>query len=318
MDSKFTLLPHDIVEAVENAKSKEDPNGYSAFRFNLERVRTDATYGNSYFNFEINALFEGKRKFVPIKIKFINVMVVGKIAPPDDISRDQNKKITVKISNDAKFTKDKKEEDYGKALLLVHEAFKHHINLYMKSDPEIKPGSTNISSFIQEKRKEMIGKKQSYVPLDKPIIRMEIEFKKPKAEKEPKTKTKFEPDDNTEFKIKIYDITKPIDKKDPRYKPGVFNYEELMYEDKNQNTKHSLTYGNIYKVIGHGSKISGVNNLSTICLSKLGNSLKSTAEFLIVNATNGASVDPTEIFDSDELNIIEDKKEEIVDEFTEN
>lgn len=314
------ITPSQVFEAIEYAKSidSDDNLGIGAFQVKIKNERP-ANNNVRYYPFEIlKKDAKGNWSFVPLVLKFKNLVVKNKILAPDSPDR-KFPGVNFTFDNDTKFTTDtgKKDKDgnpiiidepYSAAKIAIDTIFRHLIKKLLNEEKIYNANhKTSTSVQIECADKDIKGKKNK---LDNPIVRMEIKFEDKKAKE---NKSKENPTKNASAGNRtissdavplcaIYDVEKRIPNSSPKYKPNGFNFEYLQYVSEKDNKKYPITYENIGKVILPGSIISGTEDLSSVACSNLGISLPSKISILIVKKSTGYSRnDPAAVFSEGDI-----------------
>jgi hypothetical protein len=296
MEGVETILPSDVFEAIEYAKSKDptDKFGDKAFEVDLGNIRP-ANNGVRYINFRIlkkryNAATKAVTwEFIPLNLKFMNLTTKARIHPPGS-AKKKYPGARLQFAGSSKFTRAKSanskemvDELYGKAKIAIYNAFKRHMARLLKAQ-KIFNSKTNIASTIQTERitDEKTQKKEK---LADEIIRVDVPFDGETVGQQKVIKNDAPP------KNDIYDATKRIENP----KPKQFPFEKATHEEK------PLNYGNIGDFITAGSSCSGVDCMDSVCLSSQGISLPSKATLLVVKPSKGFKPVPTSVFKANEF-----------------
>jgi hypothetical protein len=305
-----SVTPREVFEAIEYAKTlnPSDKLGTGAFKIDFDSVRTG---GNSVSYYRVMILKKkgDKWDYIPFQLRFLKLTSKTRILHPDDEKR-LFPGVKLQIAHDASYAtkKDGKdvEQPYGAAKIMAVTIWRQLVKEAMKSG-KITNDNTKIISPIQtEYTKDKVKKIKE--KLDAPIIRLEVPFRNPKEEDvadDSKKKNAKNAKKDIELKptakavCDIFNQDKPIPATDSRFKKDGFNYEKLTYE--NNGVSEDITYENIGEVLVPGSIISGVDNMSSMSVSNMGNSLASKAAFLIVKAGERTRVNPAKIFDAEEM-----------------
>lgn len=287
MDKKNHSYPSEILQAIDAAKKRvpKDLNGYSAFRINVAS-RKDSSK-TSYVPFEVNLVGRG---WTPVVLKFFNMKHVGKIKALNDPNDPRSSSVVADVAllfkGDYVYTRvktnpdgtkdDKYKEQYGRVKQLICNAFVYHVKQWQAkgqhfdSKSMIIPNVKTTREFMDPKTKKKMVEK-----IDPPNINVQLKFKTG-SDQAANTAAKTKPE--TQFKCPILDVRYP-------HKPGVKSdwvYEEAMLTDANGNRTIPVDNGNIHLFIKGGSMISGVDNMSSVCISQGKISLPSVLDVCMV------------------------------------
>jgi len=258
MNSDIIFTPSEIIKATEKW-------GDQAFRINLPAARINPAGTVSYIDFEAKKeISPDTWEYAPLKVKIHN-LTCGKVKSADDKISIKTKKVYLVFSNDSKYTLKGKIELYGKAKLIIDDNYRRLITKYIadKTDNVIKSHENKkITSTVQRDVLAEPNNKKSKktIPIDKPIIRVEIPW-----DVNTKSGDNNPLYENLPNKIGIYDVSKPDKGKIPPFKLAKVDNVDV-------------NYGNIHKFITPGSIVSGFDNMNTIMLHGYGITLQSKME----------------------------------------
>lgn len=289
------VTPSQIIEAIKYAQSldKNDKFGDKAFKVDLGNIKN--SNGVKFIGFEILKKQPNNTwNYVPLNIKFMNLNTKSTILPPVHEKR-KFPGVQLQFAGNAVYNET---ENYGEAKVLIAKAFTRIMKQLLKSK-QIHNSNTKISTPIQFDRLDKSSNTGIKIPLDIPIIRVDIKFKDDITESDPKPKGNIMKEKSINPTAKpvcdIYNVTKKILSSDPRYDAKGFNFEPLKFNDA------LVTYETIGNAILSGSSVSGVDSMSSINISNMGISLPSKASLLMVKPSRGFRPDPNTIFNKAEI-----------------
>jgi hypothetical protein len=297
MSSKSTVYPSEIIAAIKRHRSKKDPKGDGAFQVDTNIRDLDTM---AFTTFKIAKLNNGKEEYIPLKIFFKNMDTRAKIKAYEDrkfglqiqFRKSSSFERPVRDPNTKKITKTIK-EDYGKAKLLTIAAFKRIMTEHLKAKRIYRKKQDFTSSGIQAGRTD---KKGNYEAFDDPLIRVNLKYEKDKDAQKPKI--------TSMPAIDIYDVNNV---KDPRPKAGIPFKLAKNSVDRDDNPI-DVSAGGIDKYLTVRSKVSGVENLSSVTMTGQGIGLPGSFEFLIVKPSKGFTTEPNEVYDGEDYQDMEDTK----------
>lgn len=300
------VTPNEVLQAIEYAKTQDpiDKNGDGAFFINTDNCRD--TGKTSYMDFKVlKKQPDNKWKLVSMNLKFKDLTTRKNNLPPNDPKRDKvtfidkSHSLQFLASDVCKTTAKNAKgeivthiEEYGRAKVAIYKAFSRLVKKGLLEKKIIAPKKKNICTTVQFVRK---GKSQNSPPIkiDDPIIRVDIPF--------PKIKNTETIELTAKPKCTIYDATKKIEPNNPKYNPKGFNYEIATIENPDDaNAPFELNYTNLGTFLRAGSIVSGVDQMSSVCLSASGISLPSKLLLGVVIPGKGFQVDASAIFGADE------------------
>lgn len=305
------LYPTDIFEAVEHAKNTLKDRT-KALRIDLSQKRVGKK-GSFFATLEILKKYGTEWKYVPLKIKFSNLTNDVGILAPDHPKREYPG-VSLKVQSKASYVKDGIEQRYYDAKVLINEIYHAYIKNMLDSGVSLP--STKICSSVQTlKTSKTDSFKKEKLP--EAIVRLEIKFYDSKNLKDDDKKSSGKDADDDKKKIdnkatpscNIFDIRKPIKKGHKEYREGVQSFEKLTYTEGDK--QFPLMYENIWKVIGKGSIMSGVDDSSTVSITNLGISLSSKIGMLLINPKTSSGLDVEDVFDTSEIEGMEVKSDDV-------
>jgi hypothetical protein len=309
------ILPNEILEAAEEHKSPEDPNGYSCFKFNYRRSKDYST--TTYVPWEFHRVNPdtGVREWKRFNANFMNLPSVYSIKPIEE--RGTISGIRLCFGSTATFDQDGVTHEFGRAMLFVSEAFVWHVENGKKTghfsrDKRI----CRPIKLVREVKKKLDDGSSVTVEtkIEKPVIEISIPFRKPKVEGDEKgaqsgsgsTKSVkgkapvAQSSSSEEEKIeptrppscKIFDVTRQReDKFDPETD---MPFAEAFIEENGKRV--GPTYANIGQFITQSSSCSGTFDMASACQSGMGISLPCRFLFLIVKRAPPRSSNPSAFF----------------------
>ncbi len=316
--NNVVLYPSEILDAMENAKTDKDKNGYGAFRIGFDRPRKCELV--TYYPFEVKVKSSnGQYVWTPVSLKFVNLTHVGRISPliGGDVSRTSRKiyAINLLFKGNYEYTRTATNqtrivEKYGLVKQMISKAFEAHA-AHAKRNGFISKNTKVIGNVKTTQEVTEHGKLVSKV-LESSNININISIRfAGKVTDEQGVKNETKPD--TKFQCKILDANRQKDK----VGRDEFPFHDAMLRNNIDNEYNiPICNGNIHEFIRGGSTITGVENMKSCSLSGFGFSLPASCDVIFVKQASPVRVAPS-IFANDFADIagaetpimIEDSKE---------
>lgn len=309
------LWPHQIVEADAYATA----NGTSAFRIMYPRDKPKEIRSNGnaerkiratvkYTDFQVYAklMNSEERKWMPVNLRFMN-LITGRLKknPYGKVCFSYTVSTTFKVNrpNPETGKTEEVEEPYGRARLIISNAFTAEVKKLLADDTSNFPIINDISKIVQMlQTKYDDGGVKADIEKSKWIVRHEIAFAAEKAEGGGRSTDKKIDAKTKPQNLKIVSST-PV-----KSATGTAQFVDLLVNGK------PICYGNIEDSIPSKSSISGFEKLNEICSSSAGISCKQVlVDILIVKKGTGVVTNPNDVFSPDELGQIITEDEDPAD-----
>jgi hypothetical protein len=292
------VYPSEVFAAIAEAKRRnpKDELGMAALEFKIDVLR-QAKNGVRYFSVNILKRTSNGWEYVPLIVKLMNTCTVANIQP---VGSEKKKFAAVSLTfkrSSAKFVRTVAgqpiDECYGDAIVAIYDIFEAAMKRFKKTT-KIHLANKIIRSAVQKSYKD--SKTETLMPINPEdyLIRVELPFNYTGEGNSRYIKSDEPP------KCDIYDVTR----KEPKPKPGDLPFAKNTY--KNGLKTESLRYNNIHEFIKCGSSLSGLNDMSSGCLSSQGISLPSKITLLMVKPSQGRRPEAVKVFDASEFESISD------------